>query len=318
VSERGARGPFKSMIDLCRRVDLQKINRRVLEALVRSGALDALGPNRATLNDAVGDVLQLAERSAHASAAGQGALFGGDESVGTLKHELVPRREWTKRERLQAEYESLGLHLTGHAFDGFADHRDRLNISSIAKIVGGMPSPTAEGTNFFANRKEVTLAGAVMDIRRRPNRTSLVLDDDTERIEATLFDETFAQFKHLIAKHAVLIVEGQLRYDDFLNGWRVTVKRVRSADELIEEQARRLTIPWSGELGSFVRDLQRTLKPFTRGNCEVCVDYRSAAGDAQLTLGDAWSVKLTRELRDQLVQLLGENKFAIHYRKHIV
>ncbi len=118
VSEREARGPFKSMIDLCRRVDLQKINRRVLEALVRSGALDALGPNRATLNDAVGDVLQLAERSAHASAAGQGALFGGDESAGTLKHELVTRREWTKRERLQAEYESLGLHLTGHAFDG--------------------------------------------------------------------------------------------------------------------------------------------------------------------------------------------------------
>ena len=318
VSEREAHGPFKSMIDLCRRVDLQKINRRVLEALVRSGALDALGPNRATLNDAVGDVLQLAERSAHASAAGQGALFGGDESSGTLKHELVPRREWTKRERLQAEYESLGLHLTGHAFDGFRDHCERLNISSIAKIVGGMPSPTAEGGNFFANRKEVTLAGAVMDIRRRPNRTSLVLDDDTERIEATLFDETFAQFKHLIAKHAVLIVEGQLRYDDFLNGWRVTVKRVRSADEVIEEQARRLTIPWHGNLGSFVRDLQRTLKPFTRGNCEVCVDYRSAAGDAQLTLGDAWSVRLTRELRDQLVQLLGENKFAIHYRKHIV
>jgi DNA polymerase-3 subunit alpha len=315
VSEREAHGPFKSMIDLCRRVDLQKINRRVLEALVRSGALDALGPNRATLNDAIGDVLQLAERSAHASAAGQAALFGGDESLGELKHELVPRREWTKRERLQAEYESLGLHLTGHAFDGFADHRDRLNISSIAKIVGGMPS---ESANFFATRKEVTLAGAVMDIRRRPNRTSLVLDDDTERIEVTLFDETFAQFKHLIAKHAVLIVEGQLRYDDFLNGWRVTAKRVRSADELIEEQARRLTIPWSGELGSFVRDLQRTLKPFTRGGCEVCVDYRSAAGEAQLTLGDAWSVRLTRELRDQLVQLLGENKFAIHYRKHIV
>ena len=48
------------------------------------------------------------------------------------------------------------------------------------------------------------------------------------------------------------------------------------------------------------------------------MDYRAAAGDAQLTLGDAWSVRLTRELRDQLVQLLGENKFAIHYRKHIV
>ena len=178
------------MIDLCRRLDLQKINRRVLEALVRSGALDALGPNRATLNDAIGDVLQLAERSAHASAAGQGALFGGDESFGTLKHELVTAARMDEARTPPSRVRELGLHLTGHAFDGFADHRDRLNISSIAKIVGGMPSPTAEGTNFFANRKEVTLAGAVMDIRRRPNRTSLVLDDDTDRIEATLFDET--------------------------------------------------------------------------------------------------------------------------------
>src|SRR4029079_557628 len=78
VSEREAHGAFKSMNDLCRRADLQKIDRRVLEALVRSGALDALGPNRATLNDAVGDVLQLAERSAHASAAGpRGVLRRG-------------------------------------------------------------------------------------------------------------------------------------------------------------------------------------------------------------------------------------------------
>jgi DNA polymerase-3 subunit alpha len=315
VSERSARGPFKSLLDLCRRVDLQKINRRVVEALVRSGALDALGPNRATLNDAIADVLQLAERSVHASAAGQGALFGGDDSHGALVHELVPRREWTKRERLQAEFESLGLHLTGHAFDAFADHRKELKLSTIAEVVGGMPSA---GANPFAMRKDVTLAGAVMDIRRRPNRTSLVLDDDTERIEVTLFDEVYAQFKHVIAKHAVLIVEGQLRYDDFLNGWRVTAKRIRSSDEVIEEQARRLTIPWSGNVGPFVRDLQRTLKPFTRGNCEVCVDYRSPAGEAKLTLGEAWSVRLTRELRDQLVQLLGENKFAIHYRRHVV
>src|SRR4029078_10842408 len=85
VREREAHRPVQSMIDLCRRVDLQKINRRVLEALVRSGALDALGPNRATLNDAVGDVLQLAERSAHASAAGPRALCSGRERRRTVQ-----------------------------------------------------------------------------------------------------------------------------------------------------------------------------------------------------------------------------------------
>ncbi|NIW25099.1 MAG: hypothetical protein GWN29_11315, partial [Gammaproteobacteria bacterium] len=90
-----------------------KLNRRVLEALVRAGALDGLGANRATLVNAIGDVLKLAERSAHAQAAGQGALFG-DPGAGdggeALAFELTPMRDWTDRERLAAERESLGLY----------------------------------------------------------------------------------------------------------------------------------------------------------------------------------------------------------------
>jgi DNA polymerase-3 subunit alpha len=72
----------------------------------------------------------------------------------------------------------------------------------------------------------------------------------------------------VIAKHAVLLVEGQLRWDDFIGGWRLTAKRVRSVDEAIEEYARRLTIRWPSDaaLGAdLVRQLQRVLKPFTRG-----------------------------------------------------
>ena len=110
------------------------------------------------------------------------------------------------------------------------------------------------------------MAGVVMDIRKRGNRVSIVLDDDTERIEVTMFDDSFAQVKHLISKHAVLIAEGQLRYDDFVNGWRLAAKRIRSVDEAIEEHARWLTIQWPAGAGpEFVRELQRLLKPFARG-----------------------------------------------------
>jgi DNA polymerase-3 subunit alpha len=316
VAEREAHGPFKSLLDLCRRIDLQKINRRVLEALVRSGALDSLGPNRATLMAAIPDVLQLAERSAHASAAGQAALFGGDAAPGELEHEIVPQREWTKRERLEAERESLGLYLTGHPFEDFAEHCEKFTHGAIAKVLGAMPHEAAP----YHVRRDVILAGVVMDVRRRGNRVSILLDDDTERIEATLFEDVYAQCKHLVAKHAVLIADGQLRYDDFINGWRLTARRVRSADDAIEEHARRLTIRWpgNGAATSFVRDLQRTLQPFTRGKCEVCIEYRSPAGEATLTLGEAWSVRLTRELRDQLTRLLGENRYLIHYPRSFV
>jgi DNA polymerase-3 subunit alpha len=316
VAERDAHGAYKSLVDLCRRVDLTKINRRVLEALAKSGGLDSLGANRATLMNGIPNALQAAERSVHAQAAGQTALFGGGERDDTFAHVLTPVREWSKRDRLEGERESLGLYLTGHPFDDFAEHCKHFTNGAIAKVLQGLPSAALP----YHVRKEAILAGVVVDVRRRGNRVSIILDDDTERIEVTMFDEVFAQAKHVIAKYAVLIAEGQLRFDDFINGWRLTAKRVRSADEAIEEYARRLTIRWPSESPGpeFVRELQRILKPFTRGRCEVSLEYRSNGAEAALTLGDAWSVRATRDLRDQLTRLLGDDRYLIHYAKHFV
>src|SRR5690606_879437 len=112
-SEREANGRYQSLLDLCRRVDQQKIGRRVLEALARAGALDGLGMNRATLINAIPGAIELAERAQHANAAGQGGLFGADEADTDLEQVVTPVREWTKREILNAERESLGLFLTG-------------------------------------------------------------------------------------------------------------------------------------------------------------------------------------------------------------
>ena len=94
---------------------------------------------------------------------------------------------------------------------------------------------------------------------------------------------------------------------------------MRSADDVIEEYARRLTILWpsGGPAGpELVRDLQRILKPFTRGKCEVSIEYRRTGAEGALTLGEAWSVRVTRELRDQLTRLLGDDRYLIHYPKH--
>jgi DNA polymerase-3 subunit alpha len=157
-------------------------------------------------------------------------------------------------------------------------------------------------------------------VRRRGNRVSIVLDDNSDRVEVTLFDEVYAQTKHLVTKHAALVAEGQVRYDDFLNGWRVTARRLRSMDDAIEEHARRLTIQWpeSSPGAELVRDLKIALKPFTRGKCEVCVQYHTGEAQAELTLGEEWSVRPTRELRDSLSRLLGEERFSIHYPKHFL
>jgi len=317
VAEREANGPYKDLLDLCRRVDAQKLNRRVLEALARAGALDGLGPNRASLMLAIPDAMRLAEHSASALERGQATLFG-DEPGEALEHEFPVVREWTKRERLQAEREALGLYLTGHPFDDFVNHCKHFTNGPIANVLATLPADG--GQNAYTLRREATLAGIVTDVRRRGGRLTLQLDDGSATIEVSLFDDVASAARHLIFKDAALVVRGQLRYDEFLNGWRLNGQRVTSVDDEIVNHARRLTIRWrAGETRpDFVAALKNALKPFTRGKCEVCLKYEGPTAEAMLTLGEEWSVQPTRELRDALNRLLGEERFSIHYPKHFV
>jgi DNA polymerase-3 subunit alpha len=287
----------------------------VLEALVGAGALDELGPNRPTSLNAISSCLRLAEDSAHAEAAGQGALFSAETAVSDLEIVVDLKPDWTKRERLDAEYESLGLFLTGHPFDGYGRHCAHFSHGDIATVVGSLPAPAERWTA----RREVILAGAVMDLRRHGSRLVITLDDNTDRVEVTVFEEVYSASKHLLRKHEVLVIEGQLRFDDFVNAWRLTANRIRSVEDAIEAHARRITIELSGD-GSgleLIGQLKDALKPFRKGDCEVSIQYKSAAGEAELQCGDQWTVRPTRELREDLSRLLGDNAFRIHYPKHI-
>ena len=315
VAEREANGRYVTLLDLCRRVDQQRINRRVLEALVRSGALDCLGENRATLMGAVPNTSRLAQHAAHATAAGQGALFAEHDGSGDFEQLLTPVPEWNEQERLKGERESLGLYLTGHPFNDYIEHCSHFTHGSIRKLVGAFSD-----NSQFSSQKEVTVAGLVMDIRRRGSRVSIVLDDNTDHLEITVFEDVFNQFRHLVVKDAVLVVVGRLRFDNFLHACRLTAQRIRSVDEAIEQHARRLTIQWTadGNGTDFVRSLKETLQPFTHGRCEVCVEYVGPTASASLTLGDGWSVRPTRELRERLGALLGSKHYSLHYPKHLV
>ncbi len=310
VEERERNGPFTGLFDLCGRMDQQRPNRRVLEAFVRSGALDALGPNRATLMKAVPDAVKFAAHSAQFRSAGQGALFEEPGSRGDLAELLEPISEWSDQERLKGERDSLGLYLSGHPFDEYAGHCRHFTHGTIAKF-----RETAPGNGGAGRPAEVSVAGLVADIRRRGGRVSMLLEDHTGRLEVTLFDEVFNQYRYLAINDAMLVVDGPLRFDDFLNDWRLTARRLRSIDETIEQGASRLTIHWPEDRQGepFVQDLKRELTPFVGGKCEVRIEYKGREATSWLTLGDRWAVRVSRDLRERLGDLLGENGYSIHY-----
>ena len=317
IDERMAAGRFESLTGFCARIDLQRVNRRTIEALIRAGALDSIGPNRATLMHRLPGALGRAEQSARAAAAGQEDLFGmaaaaDPKAGGALEDEGEHLPDWSSAERLAAERDTLGLYLTGHPVDEVAADIAALASARIADLAADRPVEGERG--FNGGRRDVVVGGLVVDMRRRGNRVTLVLDDRSGRLEVTLFEEAWQQCQHVVAKDAIVFAEGNLRFDDFIDDWRLTAKRVVDLDSAMSERARRLLLrcEQSGSAG-FVAELEHALEPFRGGRCPVMMIYRGPSAAARLELGEQWRIRPSLELLHRLGGLLGADNVRLEY-----
>ena len=316
VRERDRGGAFRDFADFCRRVDLRIAGKRTLEAMLKAGCFDCFGGTRATLAQALPAAIQLGEQRTRAVAAGQNDLFGGlaepTASVpqSAIKFAAVP--EWSEAQRLQGERETLGLFLSGHPI---AEYEQELRQVAPLRIVDlGGPRPAADVRGFGGGRN-VTIAGLVLEVRRRGARMTLLLDDRSARIEVSLFDDVWQQHRAVIARDAILVVEGQLRFDEFIEDWRINAKKLTPIDELREREARRLVIrlPVGGGDAAFLQHLENTLRSWRGGRCGVSVHYIGGQARGTLALGEEWSVKPTRALLDELGQLVGRDGIRLSY-----
>jgi DNA polymerase-3 subunit alpha len=314
VAERAANGPFRDLADLCRRSDSNRINRRVLEALIRSGAADALGANRATLMHALPTAMQLADQTIRARVVGQNDMFGlmdtSANAPAVVEHPVLP--DWSRRVRLDGERDTLGLYLTGHPFEEYEAEVRPVISGRIADVTGDRPVVVNEGFRFQG--KPATVAGMVFDLGKRGSRMIFTLDDRSGRLEASMFEDAYQQYRAVIAKSAILIVEGSLRFDEFIEGWRLNAKRVIDIDQAREQHARRLLVRLPRDMDhTFIKAFEQILRPFRGGRCGVAVRYHSSAARADLVLSEEWSVKPTRELTERLSQLVGHDGVRLIY-----
>jgi DNA polymerase III subunit alpha len=308
VDERDARGAYQSLPDLCRRIDLQRVNRRVFEALIRSGSLDRLGPNRATLTAELDRAMHLGEQNSRAMSVGQVDLFG-------LSHaENSAVADWSDAQRLAGERETLGLYLSGHPITPYEPDLKFL-VSARLVDVGGPKPAAALGERGWSQGKPATVAGLVLEIRRRPNRVTLILDDRSARLEVSLFEETFQQYRDIVVKDAILIVEGSLRFDDFIEAWRLQAKSLMDIDRARERFARRLWLRWPEEFDGpqGMSRFEVLLRPYLKGPCGVSIGVSRAEYCGRLNLPDSWSVRPSRELLDKLSALVGREGWYLVY-----
>jgi DNA polymerase-3 subunit alpha len=302
VLEREANGPFTDLSDFCNRIDHQKANRRAMDVLVRSGALDGLDPdgNRARMLHELPDAVQAAEQYQRDRESGQVDLFG---NVGAavaprfVDHRAV--RAWTRLQTLQAEKASLGLYLTGHPVELQAEDLARFTTCFLGQVAKRMPAESK------GNRRgtPMVLAGLVRAVRRRGNRGGFVsIEDHTGRIETALFDETWTLYAELLDKDEILVVEGLVSTDDFSGGYRLSAQKVMTLGEAKSRFARGVQVALRGPHENICNSLQSTFEPYRNGSGRVWVDYSNARARARFELAEEWNVKPCEEL----VAALGE------------
>ena len=324
VQTRQQGGPFADLFDFCARVDLKRINKRVMEALIRSGALDAMGPffdtepqaylqkvdrNRAALAAAMEEAIAAAEQTLRSADSGHEDLFGdllGPAAERDLFEAYRNVREWTFKERLRGEKETLGLYLTGHPID---EYEKEVRRFARQRIIDLKPS-----------RDSQTIAGLVFDMRvmksKRGDKVGFVtLDDRSARVEVSLFAETYQAAQSLLQKDALLVVEGEVAVDDFSGGMRVRAKRVMSLEEARTSllDSVRINLDTSRHGPECLGRLAGVLQQY-KGDCAVTIKLQRPDAQAMLRLGEAWRVEPADDLVQALRDQLGKGSVSLHYR----
>nr|WP_298166887.1 DNA polymerase III subunit alpha [uncultured Pseudomonas sp.] len=316
-------GPFKDLFDFCSRVDLKRINKRTLEALIHSGALDRLGPyfheeikaykenidrNRGVLLAAMEEAVQAAEQAARSHDSGHmdlfGGVFGDAETDVYANHRKA--RERSLKERLKGEKDTLGLYLTGHPID---EYEGEVRRFARQRIIDLKPA-----------RGDQTVAGLIVNLRVMKNKKGdkmgfITLDDRSGRIEASLFAEAFNSAQALLQTDALVVVEGEVSNDDFSGGLRLRAKRVMSLEEARTGLAEslRLKVASSALQGDRLRWLAELCSRH-RGACPITMDYSCDDARAQLQFGESWRIEPADSLIQALRDQFGRDNVFLHYR----
>jgi len=280
LAERAAKGPFQGLEDLCRRIDLQKVNKRVMEAMIRAGAMDGFKLNRATLMARLPNALALAQQHTRASEAGQNDMFGlaaAAPTPGKTAAQAPSLPDWDEGERLRGENETLGLYLTGHPAIRYLGEFGLFTTGTLGELSKETPPASNNGERWRTPRRKVTVAGLLLVIRKKGNRVLLTLDDSTGRMEVMFFEDDFIKYKSVAVKDRILVVEGNFSYEEFNSAWRVD--RVTGLHELDAWRAQRLvrldvTLEHAALNAGFNQALRKILTPVPNGRLTVNIQVR--------------------------------------------
>ena len=307
-------GPFESLYDFCDRVDSQRANRRVVEALVKTGALDGIGPDALTRAQVFAAIDTAMERGAQAQRdrkSGQTSLFGllgggadaGGPAIGQA--ESYPNiDDWSPKQRLAFEKESLGFYISGHPLDRYRSELARFATATTRDFSEGIKTPG-----------EASIGGVVAAYRERPTRKGdgklafFQLEDTFGQLEVIVFPKVFAELREVLVSDEPLMCTGEVK-DEGEGGqhaWRMLLDAAVPLAELRKQKTNAVHIHLGADAvrPEQIEQLKDVLRG-SRGGCKTVLHVRIPdRSETIVPLGEAYNVAANDELLTRLERLFG-------------
>ncbi|KTD48304.1 DNA polymerase III subunit alpha [Legionella quateirensis] len=302
TQERSLSGSYTDLFSFCQRLDLRKVNRRVLEALIKSGAFDDWQIERAVLTASLEKALKVAEKEHQNQSSGQFDLFSLLDDKAD-EQDYIQSKPWSEAHRLEGEREVLGFYLTGHPADQYRREFGDF-IVPISQLNPSMHKKANICAQVTAIRKIITKRGKKLVI--------IGMDDSTARMDVVVFGEIFDLFNEPLATGNMLVVEGEVAHDDYNGGVKMTANQLHSISSSRTKFARCLELRLNQSNQSVLPAIQAILKAHS-GCCVVQFSYTNDHARANLSLAQQWHVTPSDELLGLLVNVLGEEHVVMRY-----
>jgi DNA polymerase-3 subunit alpha len=292
--------PFADLFDFAKRVDKRQINRRTVDSLIRAGAFDSFGADRAVLLASVGLAMDSAEQAE--KSANQVSLFGGDDSDLETPLTYVKAAPWTEKQRLTEEKAALGFYLSGHLFTAYAPEVRQFARTRLS--------------NLEPSRESRMIAGIIVAVRtqmtQRGKLVIVTLDDATGTADVTVYNELYDPNRAMFKEDELLVVQGKISEDRFSGGMRVSAEKVMDIGAARAQYGKQFSIASSA--GVDTDQLKTILSQYrSEGGLPFVMRYTHDGVSCEVRWPAAWQVMPADELKLALADKLGIKDATIEY-----
>jgi DNA polymerase-3 subunit alpha len=297
---------FISIYQFCDHIDTRLLNKRVLESLIKSGAMDSLGSRRSQMFAVIDRSMEKAQRRQREKTSGQHGLFGGASAAAEPPEEPLPDlEEWPEHETLAAEFATVGFYISGHPLSKY--------VSKLAEL-GAIDLAGVEGRR---SGEEITVAGIVVAMRSMRSRKGerwgiLTLQDMTGVLEILAFPESFSRLEAVFKSNAPLLLKGRVNVEEA--GTRLAVMDARKLEDIGQRPPSVMRVRVNLEtVDAGVLDELKELFANKPGSCSVAFDLVSPEG-AVATLRADQRVRADQELVREVCRLCGDDAVQLEAR----